>query len=112
MGRGKRVVWLVVGSAGEYDEYRTWPVRVFKSKKEANDYALLCFTAARKLNNRYEEWESKYERLDDSEAEQKLWGRMPKDGTQYDPSASSNEINAYEVVEVPFDSLPGEVAHH
>jgi hypothetical protein len=38
----KQYIYLVVGSTGEYDDYRTWTVKAFKNKEKAEEFKKAC----------------------------------------------------------------------
>ena len=48
-------IYMVQGSAGEYEDYRTWLVKAFVSEKSAQDYSQKCAAEFRRIETEAKE---------------------------------------------------------
>jgi hypothetical protein len=91
-------LYLVLGSTGEYSDFRQWPVAVFTEKKKAELLASIC---KNKADRSYEEKVIQWQKV----AKQRPFiGPWPtSEPFQEDPDAIIDGDTQYEVVKVPFN---------
>jgi hypothetical protein len=87
-------MFLVVGSSGEYDEYRTWPVVAFAERSTAATYAELATKWSIEGRAAYCEIAREWH-WEDSER----W--VEKHPSPYDKESNARDAARYTVVEVP-----------
>lgn len=99
---GSKLAHVVVGSSGQYDDYREWLVAAFEGGGAAERHAKLATDEAGRVTQRIQRWWDKHSDPDDPTPIPKSWDR--KGASVHDPGQTAHGLYeaTYRVESIPF----------
>lgn len=88
----ERTIYVVIGSAGQYEDYRTWPVAAFAFREKAERFAVNAYQWSAAALAHVRSLELEYD-------DRQRWDAQNL--SPYDPNWEGREDAAYSVQEIP-----------